>query len=276
MEQKETQIYGYIYITTNLVNGIKYIGQKTSSVFVNSYIGSGLLQWRWINKYGYHREQHLVEIIEWCYSEEELNNKEKNWIKYYDAVNSKNYYNISAGGKGRIQYGWHHSQKTKSKMSLLRKQKWLENPITDELRLKYSESHKGLTANNKGLPMDIQQKKKISNTLKLYFLNIDHQKLQDNHADFSGKNNPCYNKTPVWKDNIRKYVNNDDLINYLNNGWTKGVVKPGGVDNKGNKNPCYGKKLMNNGIIQKYILLSDVAEWEEDGWILGKLKRNVI
>lgn len=45
-------MYGYIYITTNLVNGKKYIGRHKSEVFDESYKGSGLLLSRSIDKYG--------------------------------------------------------------------------------------------------------------------------------------------------------------------------------------------------------------------------------
>ena len=37
-------MFGYIYLTTNLINEKKYIGQKTSNKFLGeSYLGSGKL-----------------------------------------------------------------------------------------------------------------------------------------------------------------------------------------------------------------------------------------
>lgn len=34
-------MYGYIYLTTNLINGKKYIGKHKSLTFDDSYFGSG-------------------------------------------------------------------------------------------------------------------------------------------------------------------------------------------------------------------------------------------
>lgn len=40
-------MYGYIYLTTNLINGKKYIGQHASPVFEpDRYIGSGVILWK--------------------------------------------------------------------------------------------------------------------------------------------------------------------------------------------------------------------------------------
>ena len=44
--------YGFIYITTNLVNGIRYLGQKKFDRIWKTYLGSGSIIRRAIKKYG--------------------------------------------------------------------------------------------------------------------------------------------------------------------------------------------------------------------------------
>ena len=69
-------MYGYIYKTTNLINGKIYVGQKMSTVFLKEeYLGSGRYLNNAINKYG--RENFKVELIEWCENSEILNEREK-------------------------------------------------------------------------------------------------------------------------------------------------------------------------------------------------------
>ena len=91
-------MYGFIYITTNHVNGKKYIGQKKYVKGWEEYLGSGIHLKRAIKKYG--ASNFSREIIEECDSKEQLDIREIYWIDYYDAVNSKNYYNIANGGNG--------------------------------------------------------------------------------------------------------------------------------------------------------------------------------
>lgn len=56
-------MYGYIYKTTNTINGKIYIGQKKSSEFLGvQYLGSGKILKSAINKYGV--EAFIVEVIE--------------------------------------------------------------------------------------------------------------------------------------------------------------------------------------------------------------------
>lgn len=62
------------------------------------YHGSGKLLRMAIEKYG--EENFSTQIIEICDSREELAEAEKYWIKYYNAVESDEFYNISAGGDG--------------------------------------------------------------------------------------------------------------------------------------------------------------------------------
>lgn len=96
MEDKE--YYGFIYITTNHINNKKYIGQKKYNNNWKTYLGSGVLLSRAIKKYG--KENFSKEIIENCYTKEQLNEREKFWIKYYKAVTSDDFYNLASGGDG--------------------------------------------------------------------------------------------------------------------------------------------------------------------------------
>lgn len=90
--------YGYVYITTNLINGKKYIGMDKWDEFSDSYLGSGIHLNRAIEKYG--KENFKKEILCEYETEEELIEKEIYYIDLYDAVKSKEFYNLKKGGIG--------------------------------------------------------------------------------------------------------------------------------------------------------------------------------
>lgn len=132
-------MYGYVYLTTNLINGKKYIGMHkwNKDTIDESYYGSGIHLVRALNQYG--KENFKVEIIEWCNSREELSQREAYWISYYKAPINEDFYNIEDGGFGghteyyvqpqtqkqldALEYGRHlpSSQKQKQKLSAYRK-----------------------------------------------------------------------------------------------------------------------------------------------------------
>ena len=84
----------YIYLTTNLINGKKYIGQHYGTI-TDKYLGSGVALTRAVNKYG--KENFKKEILE-IVKKEEINEKEKYYIDLYNAVFSDEFYNIAYGG----------------------------------------------------------------------------------------------------------------------------------------------------------------------------------
>ncbi len=87
----------YIYITTNSLNGKQYIGQHKGNPNDN-YIGSGIALIRAINKYG--KENFYKEILCFCQTREEADEKEKMYISLFNAVESDNFYNLAEGGQG--------------------------------------------------------------------------------------------------------------------------------------------------------------------------------
>jgi hypothetical protein len=91
-------VYGFIYITTNLINGKKYIGQKKldDASRWKSYLGSGYHLNNAIQKYG--KTNFSREIVDIASSEYELNSKEFEWIDKYNAVENANFYNMIEGG----------------------------------------------------------------------------------------------------------------------------------------------------------------------------------
>lgn len=92
-------MYGYIYETTNLINGKKYIGQKKSGTYLGTrYLGRGKIIKQAIEKYG--RENFTNITLKECNNQIELDYFEKYYIKYYNAANSDNYYNLAIGGEG--------------------------------------------------------------------------------------------------------------------------------------------------------------------------------
>jgi group I intron endonuclease len=143
--------YGFIYITTNLINGKKYIGQKMFRISWQDYLGSGKYFLKAVKKYG--KENFSREIIAIAYSKEELDKLEIEFIKKHNAVESKDYYNLAFGGESIT--GLHHSEETRKKMS---------------------EAQMGEKGNMYGKHHSEETKKKLSNANKNYIVSEETKK----------------------------------------------------------------------------------------------------
>jgi group I intron endonuclease len=160
----------YIYKTTNLITGKVYIG-KSSKCFNPKYYGSGKILNRSIKKYG--KINFSVELIEECFSLEELNDREIYWISFF----MSNSYNIAVGGTGGDTLTNHPDRDDiYKKISKTNSEKMKGHLVSDETRkilsVKHKEWHKSLTEEDK-----IDKRKKISESMKLYYSQNQHHSL---------------------------------------------------------------------------------------------------
>jgi len=88
-----------VYMTVNLINNKKYIGADSKNN--PKYFGSGRIIKKAIKKYGIENFNKI--ILEECNTLEELFNREKYWINFFDATNNDNFYNLLSGGQGCIK-----------------------------------------------------------------------------------------------------------------------------------------------------------------------------
>lgn len=123
-----TNPYGFIYITTNLINGKRYLGQKKFDRKWQEYLGSGSVFKSAVDKYG--KENFSRNIIHVCYSADELNVIEYELSVLFDVVKSPNWYNLVYGGGTTA--GMVVSEDTRAKLSEARRRNSIIHPEFDE------------------------------------------------------------------------------------------------------------------------------------------------
>lgn len=163
--------YGFIYITTNMINGKRYIGQRKFSKGWKSYLGSGKILKQAIEKDG--RENFIRDIISIAYSKEELDRLEIEFIENYNAYKSCDFYNIAKGGEGgglpgqlSPMYGKKLSDSTKIKISNTRKLRGVAKGRNNPM---YGVSIKGENHHDYGTHLSEERKQRQSETMKRKF-----------------------------------------------------------------------------------------------------------
>lgn len=268
-------MYGYIYITTNTVNGKQYIGKHKSNVFDIKYYGSGVALNRAIDKYGI--KNFNCKVLCECLDEIELNLKEKEYIQEYDAVNSKQFYNVADGGHG----GNTLSGKSDEEMlafGQITKDRW------DRLT---AEEKKILT-------------QKISSALK----DVSKSDLHKQHLSESFKNNKSHaqSKNGMYNTHRTKESNPVYGWHFYNNGSTEVFVDEhtyllqykdkeyvkGRLQSKlnalhkdaskralGNTN-CSGTVRIHKEGLEKSIKPELLYEYLNKGWLKGRKSKNIL
>lgn len=182
-------MYGFTYITTNLINGMKYIGRRKIDKYGvwKTYLGSGRAFKKALAKYG--KENFKREIIQWYETSEELNEAERLLIERLNAVNDRNYYNLSTGGN--IYSGFHIPEESKKIIS-----EKVKASYTEERRNAYSDRMKNNNPNKDG---NVFRGKHLSEKAKENLRQINIGKL-----GLKGTDNPMYGMTeekhPLYRD----------------------------------------------------------------------------
>ena len=109
-----------IYKTTNLVNGLIYIGQKQiieteEDLLKSNYYGSGKKIKESLKFFK--KENFKREVIDDSNDLDDLNKKEEYWIEYYNATNPEIGYNIAKKTGKNFWTGCHHTDESKAKTS---------------------------------------------------------------------------------------------------------------------------------------------------------------
>jgi group I intron endonuclease len=194
-----------IYKTTNEINEKIYIGQDRYNNPL--YIGSGSLLKRAIKKYGV--ENFKKEIIEFCSSFKELNEREIFWIKELNSTDPNIGYNIAKGGTGGDTIS-HNPRKKELGQNISFKNK-------ERYKNKINHPQYGKTQTK-------ESNEKRSKTLLGIKRSAETKRKQSLAA--SGKNNSAYGKKWVCNKtlNKNKLINPDDINKYLTEGWESGII----------------------------------------------------
>lgn len=218
-------MYGYIYITTNLVNGKKYIGQHRANEYDDKYFGSGSVLRKAIQKYGI--ENFINEILSVCETEEELNEQEIYFIQKYKATDNPDFYNLCSGGylAGTDNTVWVYNDETKesSRIPESKLPQFLElgfqlggPPRTEEQRQHYSQGRKDLVVITDGTVTRYVNKNQVQEFLNNGF-HLGRIPTRPNQSKEHRK----------WVNNGKEslMVKEEDINKYLELGYVQGRLK---------------------------------------------------
>lgn len=159
MEKK----YHYCYVTTNIVNNKKYVGDHSTNNLDDGYLGSGNIFTHSVIKYG--KENFKKEILEFFDTKQEAFDAQVNYINEYNSLIPSGY-NISPTGGHNV--GGCFSEETIEKLrigSKYKKSKEQREKIRNGVKLAIKE--KRLTVPSwEGRTHSNESKEKMSNSQK--------------------------------------------------------------------------------------------------------------
>lgn len=263
----------YVYKTTNLLNGMYYIGKHYSiDIQSDQYLGSGLLITRAIKKYG--KQNFKREILYALETQQDAYQIQQELVNE-DVVKDKHTYNICIGGQG-----------FNSKMAVLKDESGTKYVLREQYKdlVGVTRGYIGITNGviNKNIPMHrLQQfqmlgyytgrfgrnsnygKIQIENTGKTKF--IDPQEYEQYQPlGWVRKRSHNNGKIAIHKDQETLYINSQDFQLYNSMGYQLSHYRK--ITNK-------NKVKLNDTKVQIIVDPSRVQKYLSDGWVLGGLPR---
>ena len=195
--------YNYVYVTTNIKNGKRYVGDHSTNNLNDGYLGSGRYFGNAVKKYGKKIFKRI--ILEQFETKQEAFDAQEKWINEFNTIRPHGY-NLSP--KGGLNVKGCHSAETLQKISDHHSHYWSGKKQSQELIDKRAKSNTGKKRTQKtkdktrnsllGIKHTEERKKNISNSLK------GNSSLAKNFGDTSREKNGMYKK-----------ISNDELIQII-------------------------------------------------------------
>lgn len=252
-------MYGYVYMTINIFNGKRYIGQHKSRYFDLFYKGSGFLIRQAFEKYGF--DNFAIELLDTAESFEELNQKEYYWIEYYNAVDSDEFYNIIPGGGSIDISGSSNPNYNNHKLKGIK--------FTEEHKDKIRQAMKDRICINNGHITKLIKSEELDYYIKIGFV----VGQLDSFKSKVSKNSS--NRIRINNGIIEKFVKPEELYDYLQNGFVTGILRNMQHTSESRekiRQSSVGKIVINNGQIVKRVYPEEY-ETKYSDWNRGFLNK---
>ncbi len=205
----------------------KYVGLHESSSFTEDYKGSGKLIKQAFEKYGW--DNFKVELLEECDTFEELNQAERDWISKFNAVKSKDFYNICYGGKSNPAHPLSPEEIEQRRIQMHKR--WESEDYQREMSQMLHEKQKDGKSWMIGKHHSVETRAKMSATRKGHpdYLTHEHRlKISETRKRNGTRLCDIYSsKGHIWINNsiVEKNINPIDFEHYELNGFVKGRLK---------------------------------------------------
>lgn len=188
--------FHYIYITTNNIDGKRYIGKRTytgTDIKNDTYLGSGKYFKNAVKKYG--KKNFTKVILQVCETEDEAYEAETWWVYISNANHLDAFYNIANGGKGGRKGldPWNKGKKMSDEYCEKCRVRATGVKQTEETRIKKSNAMKGKFDGENNYWYSKHQSEESNR-----------KRSQSLKGRFAGENNPMYGKHQSEESNRKR------------------------------------------------------------------------